>query len=162
MIWVTPERLVRLFCFASLTAQLPPVTPQEYLRMVDTVHTWDGYMWACGLVVFFTFFFLAGFWYAVRAAKAVVRENRNLSERYISGLERSATLLATFTEKAQELARDHQTILREHQGQQRETNDLIRADTLATNASAKKSEEQTRALEQLKDTVQRLWERGLK
>lgn len=144
-------------------AQSPvPLNPKEFVQLVDTVHSWDGYMWACGIVVFFTLFFLAGVWHAVRAAKEVIRENRDVNQRYTGALEKYAGLLATYTSQAQDLVRDHQQIVKEQQGLDRSTNDLIRADTAATLEAIKKSEQQTKALEQLKETVHRLWERDSK
>ena len=144
-------------------AEIPGgINPEQYIHLVDQVHTWDGYMWACGLVVFFTFFFLGAVFYGVRAAKSVIKENKEINVRYTGALEKYAGLLATYTQTAQELTREHQGIIKEQQTLDRVTNDLIRADTNATNLSAKRSEEQTKALEVLKETVQRLWERNIK
>jgi hypothetical protein len=146
-----------LMAFAArLVAQLPGgLSPDQYIKLVDTTSSWTGYKWACALVLGFTSLFLVGIWYGIRAAKSVVKENRELNVRYTSALEKYAGLLATYTEKAQDLTRNYDSTTKETQEIARNTNRLIEQDIKATEASSRKSEEQTKTLDQLKDIIQR-------
>jgi hypothetical protein len=137
-------------------AQLPGgLSPDQYIKLVDTTSAWTGYKWACAIVIGFTSLFLVTAWYGLRAAKAVIKEHRELNLRYTAALEKYAGIIAVYAQNAQDLTRNYDVATKETQGIARNTNRLIEEDIKATEAGSKRAEDQARALDQLKEAIQR-------